>query len=145
MTRLTIFLLFSISVVGCNSTQNVEVTNETIVTENRVNTKTKVRMRQTSSAATSTTQSSSTIGEDTTTKHVTKLIKVPATTSKMPDKNDIDAVSRHCTKVSYEAVFIKENCKTNSERKICKSAQFGNATFMKEFNYCIAQNGWETY
>lgn len=140
--RVIAFLLLPILVLGCNSTQSVHVTTETNINENRINTKTKVRMRQTSSAATSTKQSSSKLGEGTTHK---RLESVTSPSNKMLDKNDIDAVSQHCTKVSYEAVFIKENCKTTSERRICKSAQFGNETFMKEFNYCLTQNGWETY
>lgn len=140
--RIIAFLLLPMLVLGCNSTQNVNVTTETNINEDKVNTKTQVRIRQTPSVATSTKQSSSTLGEGTTQR---RSISVPGPSYKMLDKNDIDAVSQHCTKVSYEAVFIKENCKTTSERKICKSAQFGNETFMKEFNYCLTQNGWETY
>ena len=142
--RVVVVLLFPILVLGCNSTQNVHVTSETSINESRINTKTKVRMRQTSSAESS-KQSSSTIVDGNATTKVTKAVKIPTTANKVFNKNDIDAVSQHCTKVSYEAVFIKENCKTTSERKICKSAQFGNETFMKEFNYCLTQNGWETY
>ena len=139
----TCFLILS----ACNTTQDVTVDTTTTVTGSVVNTNTKVRVRQISQ--------SSSESQVKTAKTTSKApISLPKLTSKVPkqvplnksiDKTDLSAVSGYCEKFAYEALFIKEKCTSSSERKICKSAQFGNATFIKEFNHCLKQYGWETY
>lgn len=137
------FLILS----ACNTSQDVTVDTTTTVTGSVINTNTKVRVRQIS-------QSSS----ETQIKAAKTTAKAPISTSKRTtavanraplnssiDKTDLAAVSGYCEKFAYEALFIKEKCTSSSERKICKSAQFGNATFIKEFNHCLKQYGWETY
>jgi len=132
---------------ACNTTQDVTVDTTTTVTGNAVNTNTKVRVRQISQSSSETqvkaakTTSKSPISASKLTSTVAKQVPV----NKSIDKTDLAAVSGYCEKFAYEALFIKEKCTSSSERKICKSAQFGNATFIKEFNHCLKQYGWETY
>ena len=132
---------------ACGTTQDVAVETTTKVTGSVVNTNTKVRVRQISQSSSETqlnkaqTASEAQIATSKTTSTAVK--PVPLNTN--IDKTDLAAVSGYCENFAYEALFIKEKCTSASERKICKSAQFGNSTFMKEFNHCLKQYGWETY
>ena len=130
---------------ACSTTQDVTVETTTKVTGSVVKTNTKVRVRQISQVE---TQSDSAIAApkapiSTSKTTITAGKPVPLNTN--IDKTDLADVSGYCENFAYEALFIKEKCTSASERKICKSAQFGNSTFMKEFNHCLKQYGWETY
>ena len=132
---------------ACNTMQDVTIETSTEVTAGVVNTNTKVRVRQISQSLSETqptkakTASKAPISTSNTT--ITAVKPIPLNTN--IDKTDLAAVSGYCENFAYEALFIKEKCTSASERKICKSAQFGNSTFMKEFNHCLKQYGWETY
>ena len=132
---------------ACSATQDVTVETTTKVTGSVANTNTKIRVRQISQSSSKTqldkakTASEAPISTSKSTR--TQVKPVPLNTN--IDKTDLAAVSGYCENFAYEALFIKEKCTNASERKICKSAQFGNSTFMKEFNHCLKQYGWETY
>lgn len=139
----TCFLILS----ACNTTQDVTVDTTTTVTGSVVNTNTKVRVRQItqSSSETQVNTAKTTTKTPISTSKLTSTVAKRAPLNNSIDKTDLTAVSGYCEKFAYEALFIKEKCTSSSERKICKSAQFGNATFIKEFNHCLKQYGWETY
>jgi hypothetical protein len=144
--RLTVLIVLSFGLFGCNTSQNVYVSNEHSHTGNTDTAKSEVRMRQSSSALMDSTKLTHTFKQSTSKKPVkVDVEKVILPLPKNFDKADVDAVFKHCTNVAYETLFIKENCKTESERKICESAQFGSQTFNKEFSHCLAKYGWETY
>ena len=132
---------------ACSTTQDVTVETTTKVTGSVVNTNTKVRVRQISQSSSETQLNKAKNASKTpssTSKQTSTAVK-PVLLNTNIDKTDLAAVSGYCENFAYEALFIKEKCTSASERKICKSAQFGNSTFMKEFNHCLKQYGWETY
>ena len=134
-------LIAPLLLVACNTTQNISVENTTTTSGITVNTTSTVKIRptQTKIAHATDVTVNKAKQEKTGTQRAAK--KLPDTV----DKSDLNAVYSYCEKVSFEAVFIKEKCKTKSERNVCRTAQFGNEVFDKEFNYCLSNLGWEQY
>lgn len=143
---IAVFTCFSL-LAACNTTQDVAVETTTRVTGANVSTNTKIRIREIP-YGTSVTAVSKSGNNTSTSKEVSKSNSPMQNMIKLDpkvDQSDLVAVSSYCEKLSFKALYIKESCKSSSDRKVCKSAQFGNATFMKEFKYCLKQYGWETY
>ena len=143
---IVVLTCFSI-LTACNNTQGVVVEATTKVTGASVNTTTKIRIREIARSTNVTvvgkseSNTSTSEGVPKPKSSVQNMIKLDPKV----DQSDLAKVSTYCEEFSFKALYIKESCKSSSDRKVCKSAQFGNSTFMKEFNHCLKQYGWETY
>lgn len=148
MQKYAAFFMSIALLTGCKTTQDISIETKTKVSANVVNTSTTVRIREiaiSNSNTAETDSSKTTLIETKTGTQPKQAVTKPVKLNPKVDASNLTAVSDYCENFAYEAVYIKENCKSAVERKICSSAQFGNAIFMKEFNYCIVQYGWETY
>lgn len=147
MTRFFGVLTCFAILTACNATHVVEDDAPSEATVAELGTKTKIKLREISSNKNVTVVVNSE-HNSTTSVEVIKpksIVQSPIKLDPKVDQSDLAAVTSYCEEFSLKALYLKESCKSSSDRKVCKSAQFGNATFVKEFNYCLKQHGWEVY